>query len=297
MILNKVTLVDFMNNVFISFAVFKKTLYEMKNIKGEEALFKREDIPFFIYFVFKKLNSYFSTYGKLIICFEGSNSLQWRRNIYADYKRNRDKSKLDDEYLVLKETFPLIENLLKFYPCKILKVDFAEADDLIYVLSERYHKENEVTIISTDGDMAQIINKFDNVSVYNPIRSKYMDKRPDVLLEKAIVGDVSDGIPGIPGIGKKTFVRMMEDKSFFVKKMQGENKEIIKKFLSIIDLSKMPEKIKKNILDKETETSYNNFEPDSIEQLFFTYKMKDALEHWGNVSGDIAIASKKKELI
>ena len=59
----------------------------------------------------------------------------------------------------------------------------------------------------------------------------------------------------------------------------------------------MPEEIKKNILDKETELSYNKFEPDSIEQLFFTYKMKDALEHWGNVSGDIAIASKNKELI
>jgi len=288
--MNRIVLIDAMNSIFISYNMAKRQIYEMKNGKGEEAVFTREDVPFFLHLLFKKYNYYFSTYGKIIFCFEGYRSLEWRRSIFPDYKRNRDKAKAEDDYQILKETFPMIEDILKMYPCKILRVDEAEGDDLMFALAEKYHNDNEVVIISNDNDLSQMLNLFDNVSIYNPITMKYVNKQPNILLEKAIIGDKSDGIPGLDRVGEKTFEKMMSDKVFFNEKMKNGNKELVETFLKIIDLSKFPNEYKQKIFDKEKQTEYNKFDPQGIEAFFFEHKLKELLTTWGRYAGDIDIA-------
>ncbi len=289
-----ICLVDFMNSVFISFNQARRLIHEKKIEKGEEPVFSREDIPFFYHVLFKKFNNYFSTYGKIYVCMEGYNSLEWRRSIFPDYKRNRDKSKSEDEYKIIKETFPVIEEIMKLYPTKIIKVNEAEADDAIFVLSEKYKDEN-VIIISTDNDLSQIINRFDNVKLYNPIKMKYVEKQPHILLEKAIVGDTSDNIPGLNRIGEKTFQKMMEDKKLFNEKMKNGNKEIVETFLKIIDLSRIPQTTKQKILDEDEKILFNEFNSEEIESFYFNNKLKDLLSSWGSTAGSIQLALKEKK--
>lgn len=289
---HNIILLDFMNCVFINFNQAKRLVHEKKIEKGEEPIFTKEDVPFFYHILFKKFNYYFSTYGKLYICMEGYNSLEWRRSIFPDYKRNRDKSKSEDEYKIIKETFPIIEEIIKLYPTKIIKINEAEADDAIYVLSEKYRDES-VTIISTDNDLSQIINRFENVKLYNPVRMKYVEKQPHILLEKAIVGDASDNIPGLNRIGQKTFEKMMSDKKLFNEKMKDGNKEIVDTYLKIIDLSRIPESTKQKILDEDEKLLFNKFNPDEIETFYFNNKLRDLLSSWGATSGNIQLALKE----
>lgn len=289
-LMNKIVLVDAMNSIHISFNMAKRQIYEAKNERGEEAVFTESDVPFFLHMLFKKYNYYFSTYGKMIFCFEGFHSLDWRRSIFPDYKRNRDKAKAEDDYAILKKTFPMIEEILEMYPTKVLRVNEAEGDDIIFALTEKYSVDHEVTIISNDNDFSQILNLFDNVSIYNPITMKFVDRQPNILLEKAIIGDKSDGIPGLDRIGEKTFEKMMADKSFFNEKMKNGNKELVETFLKIVDLSKYPNEYKQKILDKEKNTEYNKFDPSGIEAFFFEHRLKELLTTWGKYVGDIELA-------
>lgn len=287
----KHVLIDYTNNVFIAFHQAKRQAMDLKASAAEEPIFTKEDVGLFYHIFIKKLNNFFRTYGKCIFCMEGKNSLAWRRAIYPEYKRNRDKAKTESDYLLLKECFPVLEELLTFYPSKILKIDDAEADDIIYTLAEKYQEDGSI-IISTDSDLTQIMNKFENVEIYNPIKQSLASKRPHVLLEKAIIGDASDNIPGISRIGEKTFTKMMEDKAFFNEKMKGGNREIVELFLKIIDLSKMPSGIKQKILDEDEKVKYNTFDPDSIEAFFFEHRLKEHIENWGYVKGDIQLLAR-----
>ena len=98
----------------------------------------------------------------------------------------------------------------------------------------------EVLVISSDGDLVQIMNHVDGVQIYNPVKRVFLEKDPDVVMRKAIVGDVSDHIPGLYRIGPKTFEKMLLDKALFSEKMKGDNREIFERFKKIVDLSVFP---------------------------------------------------------
>jgi 5'-3' exonuclease len=281
--MKKMILLDAMNSYFICFAIAKKLIEEEK---GREIT--QEDVPFFFHVLFNKLHNIFSTYGEVVICNEGMKSLEWRRNIFKDYKRNRDAHKATEEYKVFRSTLDKIDEVLHYYPTKFLKIDPAEADDIIAVLSEKYSQDHEITIISSDGDLTQLINYYPNIVQYNPIKQMYVKpKHKFIAEEKAIVGDRSDNICGIPRIGIKTFEKMIEDRNFFHEKMKNGNREIYEKFLSIIDLRKIPKEIKGEILDKDLKTEYNKFDPESAEAFFMENKCGKILESFGRLRDDI----------
>lgn len=276
-------LLDSTNVYFISFNVAKRLVLEEK---GRE--FQEEDIPFFFHILFNKLNKIFTTYGKIVICNEGVRSLEWRRNIYPEYKRNRDASKKEDTYKVFKSCLNKIDEIMKFLPIKFMKVDEAEADDVIFALASKYHDKEETLVISSDGDLAQIRLFYPTVKIYNPIKALFVEPHKYLVESKAIVGDASDNIPGIPRIGVKTFEKMMEDQSIFRDKMKGDNKKIYETFLSIVDLRRFP--FKDKILDIESKIEFNKFQPENVELFFFENRMKELLSSWGRVSGNIELA-------
>ena len=148
-------LVDMMNIFFISFYAAKIQIKKEQN-RDE---FLKEDIPFFLHFLLNKMNYIFSEFGVLDICWDGKNSLEWRRSIFPDYKRNRDKTKGDISYKNVMSSIPKVVEALSHYPCRQIEVENAEADDIIFSLSKKYAEE-EVLIISSDGDLSQTINYF-----------------------------------------------------------------------------------------------------------------------------------------
>ena len=277
-------LIDHMNFVYISFNMAKRELRE----RGVEE-FTEEHIGFFYHTLFNGYNLLFKTYGQLIIAHEGRGSLDWRREIYPEYKRNRDKGKKDPSYAVLKGTFDKIEEILSYYPCKQIKVDGAEADDVIFALARHFGAQGEeVLIISTDGDLAQIMDYEGNISVYNPVRKKYAEKKFDELVKyKAIVGDKSDNIPGLYRIGDKTFLKMLEDKKLWNEKMKGDNLAIYEKFLKIVDLARFPADKHEAAIKMYEDTKYSEFSVGNIEHFYFDMGMEDHLHRWGRDSGDI----------
>lgn len=284
-----VTLIDTLNIIFIEYHIARKKLHDEGKVLDEE------NLPFYAHLLFNKLNSLFSIYGKLIFAWEGKNSLGWRRSIFPDYKGNRKQQKNEDEYKVLKSFFPKIQEVLGYYPCKQIETQNAEADDVIYILSEKY-QDSGITIISTDGDLTQIKNFFgDKIEIYNPIRRTYAKNRPYIIEEKAICGDASDNIPGLYRIGPKTFEKMLKDPVQSKKIMsKGNNKQIYESFKKIVDLRKFPEDIHKQILDKEGKIPYNEFQPENIEMFFWDNKLKQQLDRWGNVRENINIAIRNR---
>tara|TARA_B100001123_G_scaffold450412_1_gene620954 strand:- start:3228 stop:5972 length:2745 start_codon:yes stop_codon:yes gene_type:complete len=136
----------------------------------------------------------------------------FRSDIYSEYKANRPSS--PDE---LRSQFPLVKELLSALNTPFYELDGYEADDILGTLSAQATNHGLKTIIMTgDSDLLQLVS--DSVGVlmqqnmgkqtlYNPakVRERYSGLEPEQLIDlKAICGDKSDNIPGIPGMGDKT---------------------------------------------------------------------------------------------
>lgn len=263
-------LLDMMNIVFIEYHMTKRVL------KEQEREFDKENLPFFYHNFFTFFNKIVREYNNIVVCWEGERSLDWRREIYPDYKRNRDEKKAEDDYKILISTIPVIQDALSGFPVKQLSVKGAEADDVIFVLSTFYKKGH--TIISTDKDLTQILAINPNVTIYNPIKKTVAKYHPYLVEEKAIVGDKSDNIGGLYRVGIKTFEKMMEDRALFNKVMsKGNNKEIYKQLLKIIDLRNIPKDLQEKIIDEEKKIDYNKLDNQKIEEFYFEHKLKELL--------------------
>ncbi len=133
----------------------------------------------------------------------------FRNEIYPDYKGHRP-----DMPPELRSQFPLFEDLARALGIAYLNVERYEADDVIGTLARRLGEDpaNEVWIVTGDKDMQQLVT--DRVRVFDPKGSQEIGARevrerfgcdpgavPEVL---GLMGDSSDNIPGVPGIGIKT---------------------------------------------------------------------------------------------
>ncbi|MDZ5761747.1 DNA polymerase I [Candidatus Cyrtobacter comes] len=151
----------------------------------------------------------------LIVIALDSGKKTFRNEILDTYKANRVEAPED-----LRLQFPLIrEAAMALGICAIEKEGF-EADDIIATLAKRAEKKGYRTeIITADKDIAQLVNE--NISVFDPIKESIMSR--EVIFEKfgvwpenladffALVGDASDNIPGVPGIGPKTASKLISE--------------------------------------------------------------------------------------
>ena len=284
-----IVIVDAMNLFFIELGASVSILRK----EGKEL--DKENFPFFINVLMNRVNNIFSTYENVYFAWEGKNSTKRRKDIFPEYKGNRGKNKEEEHYKLAMEFVPKFQEIIKSYPSKSIIVEGCEADDVIYVLSSKYKNEG-VLILSTDGDLVQIGEKFgaENVQMYNPVKKKFIEKK-NVVLEKAIVGDKGDNIPGISGIGEKTFQKMIDDKDFFEKTMaKGNNRKIFEQFLEVVDLSKIPKELEEAILSQDESLEFSKFDPDTIEQFFWNNKSRELLGRWGTAKTKIINVSKEE---
>ncbi len=146
-------------------------------------------------------------------------NIRSRRAIYADYKANR-KPAPPDFYAQI----PYLMELLESFHIPLYEFDDYEADDIIGTLARKAQTAGlRVEIISGDLDMLQIVDDhikmyqlkrgFSDVAEFNipDIEAKYNLRKDQFLDLKAIKGDSSDNIPGIPGIGEKGAIKLLQE--------------------------------------------------------------------------------------
>lgn len=157
---------------------------------------------------------------RVIMVFDGKNGSARRRSIFPDYKANRKvkirlnrSETVDKEDNQLKQLLRLIQ-YLEIMPITTITVDGSEADDVIAYLANDYLavKDSQVFIMSSDKDFMQLVD--DRVHIWSPTK-KRMFYTDDVITEygvppvnfaiyRSLIGDDSDNIPGVPGLGAKT---------------------------------------------------------------------------------------------
>lgn len=142
----------------------------------------------------------------------------FRHQQYGDYKAGRKR--MPDE---LREQFPVVKELLEKFAINIFEIDGFEADDLIGTLAKFAEEKGiEVYIVTGDRDALQLAS--DNIKVI--INKKGMTEKeiydrkrmieelgvtPTQFIDvKGLMGDASDNIPGVPGIGEKTAYKLVQ---------------------------------------------------------------------------------------
>lgn len=248
-----------------------------------------DNIGFFAHMFFNKVNHLITTYDNITFCWEGEDSIAYRRKLFPDYKGNRKAQKDEDEHKTLMRFLPKVEELLHFYPVKHIRVKGGEADDVIFAICQaEADKEDRIVILSSDKDLTQITLKWPNVSVYNPIFKKTLVPSPNIIMEKSICGDSSDNIPGLYRVGPKTLEKMLADKTEWDKVMKKDNNQkLYERFTKLIDLSLYPKEYHDEVVKLDEYSEYNEFQPDKLEYEFWELKMKDMLNRWENMKSEI----------
>lgn len=169
-----------------------------------------------LYGTIRSLQSYINNFNpkQVYVCFDKS-EYTFRNIIYPDYKGNRKKTDIE-----LLDQFAMLEDYCKLANIPFIEIDMYEADDLIGSLCCKANSYGlNPYAVTGDRDILQLMDKGIDVlylSNNGPIiygEDRFVDEYSiniDQYLDyKALVGDPSDNIPGIPGIGKKTAAKLL----------------------------------------------------------------------------------------
>ena len=206
--MKRIILVDGNNLLFRSFYATAYSGVIMKNSKG----FPTNALYGFINMMNKIIKEENPSY--IMVAFDKGKT--FRHDKYDDYKAGR--AAIPDE---LKLQFPKAKEVLDTMGIKHFEIDNYEADDIIGTLAKRVDEEDEfvATIVSSDKDLLQLISDEVTVKLLKQKDAIYMT--PEVFREtyqidpirmidlKALMGDSSDNIPGVKGIGEKTAINLL----------------------------------------------------------------------------------------
>lgn len=153
----------------------------------------------------------------ILVAFDAGKTT-FRHKTFSEYKGGRQKTPPE-----LSEQFPYVRELLDAYGIKRFELENFEADDIIGTLAVRAEKDGyEVKIISGDKDLTQLSTDQITVGItrkgitdieqYTPnhIEEKYGLTPEQIIDMKGLMGDASDNIPGVPGIGEKTAIKLLK---------------------------------------------------------------------------------------
>ncbi len=160
----------------------------------------------------KLINDFKPEHAVIVLDHEGRN---FRHNLYKEYKTNRPP--VPDDLISQLNLVKIAADALNFR--HLSKAGF-EADDIIATLAAKASStKREAIIISSDKDLMQLVDGF--VKMYDPAKSKYITEE-DIIAKfgvpalkvrevQALMGDKSDNIPGVAGIGPKTAAQLINE--------------------------------------------------------------------------------------
>lgn len=226
-------------------------------------------------------------YGELVICNDGGR--YWRKDIYPYYKSNRSKaqkkSSMDwDKVHNVMDT--IYSEISEVFPYKNIKIRSVEADDIIAIICEKYHTQENIVIVSNDKDFQQL-QRFPSVKQFSPIKKKFLvcEKPENFLIDHILGGDSSDGIPNILSdddvfidkekrqkpCGEKRISKMKEELSEWTATDNWKRNQVL------IDFQMIPQEIRDIIIEefnKEPTGQRKN-----ILNYFIQYKLKNLMDH------------------
>ncbi len=214
----------------------------------------------------------FANISNIIFCTDCSRKNIWRREIYPDYKINRDLKDTTKDEFNFGKVFNYAKNIAipgicDDFNCIKVSCDCAEGDDIIGILTNKLllDDNNKIIIISSDRDMIQLYqDRVTIVTVMGEIREPVIDinkltksnltkfSAADFLLFKILIGDGADNIPNIKnGIGPKKALNLVNNKEQ-LKKLLLEDTIIRDSFIrnkKLISMNEIPNDVKNLILE------------------------------------------------
>ena len=165
---------------------------------------------------------------RVIVVYDGQGGSQRRRKIHPEYKANRKPGKritrwdafknATEEKDAMKIQFSRLIEYLDFLPINVISIDRIEADDTIAYIAHTLLDE-DVTILSADQDFLQLVDE--RITVWSPTKKKFYTPRMveadygvpahNFLMYKVLMGDKSDNIEGVKGLGPKKLPKIVPD--------------------------------------------------------------------------------------
>jgi DNA polymerase I len=218
----------------------------------------------------------------------------FRHKDYTEYKGGRAKTPPE-----LSEQFPLIKELLKAFQIPQFELSGYEADDIIGTLTRMADERGEnVIVVSGDKDMLQLASENVTIAItrkgiseverYNPkeINEKYGLTPKQIIDLKGLMGDTSDNIPGIPGVGEKTALKLLheygsvEEVLSHSSELAGKMKEKVEAHAKDAIMSKDLATIFREVpMDLEWSSfQYNGYDGQALSSMFRKLEFKSLLE-------------------
>tara|TARA_B100000945_G_C20200154_1_gene511071 strand:- start:26 stop:781 length:756 start_codon:yes stop_codon:yes gene_type:complete len=234
-------------------------------------------------------------YGELVLCYDDKHC--WRKDYFPYYKQNRKKARSQSslDWNELFDILTKIQNELEEnFPYKVLKIDGAEADDIIAILSNKISSTpnlyEDILIISGDKDFIQLHQK-ENIKQYSPTLKKYVvDENPEQYkFEHIIRGDKGDGVPNV--LSQDTvFVEDLRQRPITKKKLtewkengipEGEIKRNYQRNKTLIDFDSIPNELGELIYNKWVDKITQN-DKSKILPYFMKHRLKELTEKLGD---------------
>lgn len=202
----------------------------------------------------------------------------FRHEMFKDYKAHRDATPED-----IIKAVPYIKRLIEAYKIPVIDYPGFEADDVIGTLARKASEKGFTTFMMTpDKDYAQLVSgkvfmlkpsRSGNESVLwgvEDIKREFCVQRPEQVIDVlALMGDTADNIPGAPGVGPKTAMKLISEYGSIEElfrntdKLKGKLKEIIENNREQIEFSKKLVTIEQNVPVELNETALEMEVPDT----------------------------------
>ena len=237
----------------------------------------------------------------IVVCFD-TKAATFRNELFPEYKAQRPP--VDPN---LHKQIPIAKDLLSSLQIPVFEKDGFEADDLVGTISSIANsKELDCLILTGDADQLQLVNEKTNVLMYSgfgdiriydreKVKEKYDGLGPEFVAEiKALEGDPSDNIPGVPGIGKKAARTLLSEYGHFenlfknvnnIENIQLRGAKRIQNIISEnIEVAKNGLKLTKIVLNVEIdfeiqECKFTNHNSDKIKSTFEHYELRNSFNN------------------
>jgi DNA polymerase I len=232
----------------------------------------------------------------------------FRHEQYADYKATRVKMPED-----LRDQFPKVREVVKALRIPVYEMPGYEADDVIGTITRQLdpREDLETTIVTVDLDMLQLVTPrvtlmttrsgVENTVIYDVDRiDERFGLRPDQMIDyKALKGDPTDNIPGVPGVGEKTAAKLIREfgdlDSLFTRLDDVTPEKLREKLREHRDQVYMGRELSTIVrdlpieLDLET-ARLGDYDRDTVVRLFREYEFRTLIERLPPMSGESAEA-------
>ena len=239
----------------------------------------------------KLLDEYKPTH--VLVAFDAG-KVNFRHESFVEYKAGRQKTPSE-----LSEQFPVAKELISAFGIAQYEHSGYEADDIIGTLTKLADSQNiETVVVSGDKDMLQLASEnvtiavtrkgVSDVDLYTPeaIMEKYQLTPAQIIDLKGLMGDTSDNIPGVPGVGEKTAIKLLtqfpsvEEVLEHIDSQKGKLKENLQNNADSARLSKQLATIFREVPVEVTEDSikYNGYTSTELVTMFQRLEFKSLIE-------------------